>query len=90
MRLAVPRPQISDIAWPERMQDLCPEVLGHFSRFSYFPDLSPEMPIATTTFAAHSVCSMAVATRIATAVGAALYLHAGSHLGAILHGGPMP
>jgi hypothetical protein len=44
----------------------------------------------TSLYAAHSVCSVYLANKIALSIDAPIYLHAGSHLGAILHGGPIP
>jgi hypothetical protein len=92
----VPRQQ-DETAWPRWLIELCPEVVKHFTKFPYFTEFSdspanriPMSPWMTTLYAAHSVCSASVAQMIASAVSADLYLHAGSHLGAILHGGPIP
>lgn len=71
------------------MTDLCPEVVEHFTRFPYFANFSM-LPVMTTMYAAHSVCSVSIASSIASKVNAKMYLHAGSHLGAIIHGGPIP
>ena len=44
----------------------------------------------TTEYAAHSVCTLKIAKLIASSMlKTHLYVHAGSHLGAILHGQPI-
>lgn len=79
----------SNTTWPEWLQQTCPEVVDHFTRFPYFAEFN-DLPVMTTLFAAHSVCTVKLAQRIAASVNAKLYLHAGSHLGAVLHAGPIP
>lgn len=76
--------------WPEWISQACPGVVNHFRRFPYFDNFTKHFSVMTTLFAAHSVCSFHLAHTIAEAVGTHLYLHAGSHLGAFVHGGPMP
>ncbi|KAI9136015.1 hypothetical protein BKA69DRAFT_1179247 [Paraphysoderma sedebokerense] len=80
---------VTEETLPLWIQNLCPEVAVHFSRFPYFAKFT-KMPVMTTSYAAHSVCAVKVAGAIAAAANANIYLHAGSHLGAILHGGPIP
>ena len=81
----------SDVTvWPQWIEDLCPNVVDHFSRFPYFSSFVSEFGIMTNLYAAHSVCSMNVAIKIAAAINAKIYIHAGSHLGAIVHAGPIP
>ena len=76
--------------WPTWIRDLCPKVMDHFSNFTYFPSFIERVPMMTTLYAAHSVCSMYVANQLAKAIGTELLLYAGSHLGALLHAGPIP
>ena len=76
--------------FPSWIQTLCPEVAAHFGKFPYFQQVINDLPTMTTLSAAHLVCSMSLARQIASSIGAPLYLYAGSHLGAIVHGGPIP
>jgi hypothetical protein len=76
--------------FPSWIQHLCPEVVTHFARFPYFHHYLGDLPIMTTLHAAHSVCSVQLAVQIGASIGSNVYLHAGSHLGAVLHGGPIP
>ena len=83
-----------DLGWerpPSKwLIDLCPEVVEHFNKFPSFQKLPhPSAPFMTTDFAAHSVCTLKIAKLIASSVGAHLYVHAGSHLGAMLHSQPI-
>ncbi|KAI9136180.1 hypothetical protein BKA69DRAFT_1105695 [Paraphysoderma sedebokerense] len=89
MLLDVSKRPVNEETLPKWIGDLCPEVAIHFSRFPYFANFT-DLPVMTTSYAAHSVCAMKIASAIAAAVEAKIYLHAGSHLGAILHGGPIP
>lgn len=81
---------------PLWIKDVCPGVYAHFQNVQYsssFPQNYSEdhgMPYFTTSSAAHSVCSIELSQSIAASIGATVLLHAGSHLGAILHGGPIP
>ena len=91
-------------AFPPWVTSLCPEVVAHFTAFPYFPAFHRLLPASTTVYAAAGVCTLKVAAALATEEeeeeggGAAtstptptrLMLHAGSHLGALLHGGPIP
>ncbi len=84
--------------WPRWLVELCPAVVKHFTTFPYFSRFDDQQPTNrlpytawfTSLYAAHSVCTAYVAQKIAAAVSADLYLHAGSHFGAVLHGGPIP
>jgi hypothetical protein len=75
---------------PRWIQTMCPQVVRHFSQFPlYEEDLHFEnasLPVQTTKYAARSVCTMKVVRLLAASIQARIYLHAGSHLGAILHG----
>jgi len=76
--------------FPSWQKHFCPDVVDHFIRFPYFTHFLDELPIMTSLYAAQSVCTVYLANQIALSVDAPIYLHAGSHLGAILHGGPIP
>jgi len=76
---------------PDWLQELCPEICSHFTRFPSFKELiPPTLAFMTTDFAAHAVCTLKAAKAIAASTNAHLYLHAGSHLGAVVHGQPIP
>jgi hypothetical protein len=91
LRPVYPTPVYLNVSYfPEWMTSLCPEVVSHFIRFPYFTDFVDSIPIMTTLFACHSVCTLKIALQIASMENIPMYLHAGSHLGAILHAGPIP
>jgi LicD family len=85
---------------PLWIKDICPEVVEHFGMFPSFADpfisgIGPfnatyEMTISTTLNAVLGVCTMKMAQQVAADIGEDFFLYAGSHLGAILHGQPMP
>lgn len=83
---------------PSWIEDICPEVAEHFKAFpafsrSHFLSIgneTSELPILTTEEAVLGVCTVKFAQRIASSFGEKLFLHAGSHLGAVLHGQPLP
>jgi hypothetical protein len=79
---------------PKWLRTMCPEVVDHFNHFplfSSFPQFEGTiLPVQTTNFAAQSVCTMKVVQALALSVQARIYLHAGSHLGAVIHGQPIP
>lgn len=84
-----------DLGWarspPQWLIDLCPEVVAHFNKFPSFSTLlHPSAPYMTTEFAAQAVCTLKITKLLAASVHAKLYIHAGSQLGAILHGQPIP
>ncbi|KNC85029.1 hypothetical protein SARC_02783 [Sphaeroforma arctica JP610] len=77
--------------------ELCPGVVEHFTMFPSFdtiPDLEegkdPPAPIQNTDYAMRSTCALHITHTIAKKINAPMYLHAGSHLGAVLHAGPIP
>ena len=76
--------------FPAWIQQLCPEVVEHFTAFPYFRQIVGDLPTLTSVHAAHSVCTVKMAVQLAASLGTQAYLHAGSHLGAVLHGGPIP
>lgn len=84
---------------PQWIEDLCPEVVEHYEMFPSFVEpfiqvapinKSQEMAISTTLTAALGVCTMQIAQKIAANIGEDFFIYAGSLLGAILHGQPMP
>ncbi len=90
-----------EIGWENKTQGaadwlrvMCPEVVEHFDRFPIFSAnrsfLGVHLPISTTDFAAQAVCTTKVVQLLAHSVQARVYLHAGSHLGAMIHGSPIP
>jgi len=72
--------------------DLCPEVVDHFTTFPAFKDRAENetLPFLFTHLGARSVCTLRVAQALAASLNHQLYLHAGSHLGAVVHGQPIP
>jgi len=84
----------NDAGPPNWLEEICPEVVDHFNRFPSFKEypsfFSREIPLQSTAFAAQAVCTAKVVNWLAASINARVYLHAGSHLGAILHGQPMP
>lgn len=88
-----------DVGWddptgaPRWLSMMCPEVVDHFTRFPSFQKTSPFegswVPIQTTQNVAHAVCTMKVVNVMAASINARVYLHAGSHLGAVIHGQPI-
>jgi LicD family len=84
---------------PQWLKDLCPEIVEHFEMFPSFAEpyisvppfnTTYEMTISTTLNAVLGVCTMKVAQQVAADIGEDFFIYAGSHLGAILHGQPMP
>jgi len=79
---------------PDWLITMCPEVVDHFNRFPMYRETptfnGTELPIQSTNYAAQAVCTMKVVKLLSASVQARLYLHAGSHLGAIVHGQPIP
>jgi hypothetical protein len=76
---------------PSWIAVVCPEVVTHFNKFPYFRShVSDHVSVMSTLYAAHGVCTTRVAARMAESVNSRMYLHAGSLLGALLHGGPIP
>eukprot|EP00928_Gymnodinium_smaydae_P082214 TRINITY_DN65604_c0_g1_i1.p1 TRINITY_DN65604_c0_g1~~TRINITY_DN65604_c0_g1_i1.p1 ORF type:complete len:414 (+),score=9.00 TRINITY_DN65604_c0_g1_i1:65-1243(+) len=79
---------------PDWLETLCPEVVDHFNRFPSYREVptfeGTQPPVQTTNYAAQTVCTMKIVQQLAASVNSRLYLHAGSHLGAIIHGQPIP
>jgi hypothetical protein len=69
---------------------LCPAVVKHFQTFPSFRYASMLLPIQSTEYAVRTVCTFQVAVAVAASINARMYLHAGSHLGALTHGQPIP
>ena len=84
-----------DLGWerppPGWLEAICPEVVQHYREFPSFK-VAPgaELPVASSEYSTRSACTMAVVQSIGVAAGAHVYLHAGAHLGAVLHGQQMP
>jgi len=55
-----------------------------------FKEFHNSIPVSTTSYGARGVCTVKTAQLIAKQLGTTVFLHAGSHLGAALHGGPIP
>ena len=68
----------------------CKDVEKHFESFPYYNRFQGNDPIMTTTYAIQTVCTMKVIRMVARSVNTTVYLHGGSHLGALIHGGPIP
>ena len=91
--------RISDAqSYPIEEQDscakqMCPEVIEYFrsSRVNYF-DFHLEIgnPITTTEAAITMACMLKVVKVIALEIDMKWALFAGTQLGAVLHGGPIP
>lgn len=80
------------VMFPKWVVDICPEVVKHMTLSPFFNEADHVyiIPISTTKIMAMTVCLMKVGQRFASAVGSPFNLHAGSQLGAILHGGAIP
>lgn len=78
----------------EWIKDLCPEVVNHFNHFPSTKLSAPTalefLPFLPTEHAAEVVCTMKVMKSVAASLNAQFYLHAGSHLGAVVHGQMIP
>jgi hypothetical protein len=78
----------------KNLQELCPDVLAHFIRFPSFIKTESRneslIPLQTSEFAARSVCTYSIVQRWLGSLNIKMYLHAGSHLGAIVHGQNIP
>ena len=84
------------------MQRLCPKVVAHFQNFPSFSQLSPSTktpgmktpiyPFSTTEYLVRGVCTLQILQFVVASVlhTHRVYVYAGSHLGAILHGQPIP
>lgn len=88
-----------EIGWenntaPDWLNVLCPEVVAHYNKFPNFREyqdfLGVPIPIQSTNYAAQAVCTAKLVKLLAASIHARVYLHAGSHLGALIHGSPIP
>lgn len=73
--------------------ELCPDVVEHFTTFPSFQERAENatlLPFLFTHLGAQAVCTVQVAQILAASLHYPLYLHAGSHLGAVVHGQPIP
>ena len=77
-------------ASPAWITALCPEVVAHFTAFPYFARPHPTIPVMTTVQAAHLVCTLKIMADVGSRVGTDIMLLAGSLIGALRHGGPVP
>jgi len=85
---------------PESVESMCPTVAAHFKKFPLFEmdaeeslkhlDVQFPFPISDTIYAASGTCLLFIASGLASSIGSTLLLYAGGHLGAVLHGGPIP
>ena len=79
---------------PKWLKAMCPEVVSHYDRFPSFkgtPTLRKSIfPLHYTNNAAQAICTMKVVKLLAASIQSQVYLHAGAHLGAIIHGQPIP
>lgn len=79
---------------PKWLKAMCPEVVSHYDRFPSFkgtPTLRKSVfPLHYTNNAAQSICTMKVVKLLAASIQSQVYLNAGAHLGAIIHGQPIP
>ena len=78
-----------DDAW---VAELCPEVVEHFARSPLFAN-SPRslLPmVLSTRDAMSSVCLLKVVSLAARRARARWFVWAGTHIGAVMHGGPVP
>jgi hypothetical protein len=78
----------------EWVKELCPQVVEHYDKFPAFKEFveleGRQLPISTTDYLARGVCTLSIVQQLASSIGATLHLFAGSHLGAVLHGQPIP
>jgi hypothetical protein len=80
------------------LSQLCPSVVEHFTTFPLHkhthrhehPFERDMMPILTSDYAAQLVCTLDIVQTLGVAVGAQVYLYAGSQLAALVHGQPIP
>jgi hypothetical protein len=77
-------------SFPPWLTALCPEVVAHFTAFPYFARPHPTIPTMTSVQGAHLVCTLKIMADIGGRIGADVMLYAGSLIGALRHGGPVP
>lgn len=76
-------------SFPKWMDVLCPGVVEHFTRHPYF-EAAGAFTTTPTDAAAVAVCTMTLVSTLAASVGDTACVYAGSHLGGLLHAGPIP
>lgn len=86
-QLGVAKPVVDLPRW---IRTHCPLVAAHFDLFPYFTHFVEDISLMTTNYGAHMVCSLQLAVDMVSTLGGETFLHAGAHLGALLHGGPIP
>jgi hypothetical protein len=74
------------------IQTLCPNTVEHFNKMPAFDysDMSGHQPVLTTEGAMVFSCMLRVVEVVAQKIGCRWYMHAGTALGAFVHGGPIP
>lgn len=74
------------------VESLCPNTIQHFNNLPAFDysDMSGHQPVLTTEGAMVISCMLRAVEVVAQKVDCRWYLHAGSALGAFVHGGPIP
>ncbi len=74
------------------VRQFCQPVVAHFQKFPLFTssNMSRRYAISDTEYALKGACMAYIAKSVAAGIGSKLYIYAGSHLGGILHGGPIP
>lgn len=77
---------------PPWIKNLCPGAMDFFDKVEYFGnmELGTTNTFQTSEFARRSVCQAKLANVITDELGTELFIYAGSHLGAIRHGAPIP
>ncbi len=84
-------PISSNVQYPEWMQQVCLEVVAHFTKFPYFAnDGNGNVTYLSTLAATLSVCTMKFVSVIGTSIGYDVYGYAGSDLASLIHAGPIP
>lgn len=89
---AMPSEKHSDLKNEGWIRQVCQPVIAHFEKFPLFTSSvhSRRYAISDTDYALKGACMAYIAKSLAAALGTTLYIYAGSHLGGILHGGPIP
>jgi len=77
---------------PAWVHENCPEIVAHYQKFPMFQTGWNEQLLALSDSASAAIgtCVMKVVHYIAASIDSHALLHAGSHLGAIVHGGQIP
>ena len=85
-------PASSTLECARWVQEFCPEVVRHFRDFPLFTasTFNVSYSVSETSYAVKGACLVRIARDLAASAGSTGYLYAGSHLGALLHGGPIP